>query len=154
MMDVINRQSAEGEENRPLFSLAKGCLRLLEGGLSPQVVSCFFEIKFVKVMGYMPSLHRCAACEGPGDHLYMSYRRGGGICPKCLGTSGRDQGMEVSPGTLQILRFMARTAARHLPTLNIHPSVLSQAREYLKCHMEHNLPGRPAAIKEYEKLSG
>ena len=65
---------------------------------------CFFEIKFLKITGYIPLLENCCKCNRQlkdlysfhKDKIYFSVRYGGILCKKCADSSADREDLSAS----------------------------------------------------------
>lgn len=131
LLELIEVSMEEGEANEELFSLLLSALRLLNLGKEPAALHRAFEIRLLKILGYLPELERCVLCKTSPERfvgavheppLQLSPSQGGLLCHRCSSTV-RD-GLPLSPPSLAFLR-QALQVDLHL----LNPTGLSPAQK-------------------------
>jgi DNA repair protein RecO (recombination protein O) len=112
--ELVDRFTAEGEENKRLFDLLLNALGWLGEAEDTGLVLRYFELQLLDCAGYRPQLSRCVRCDRSLDEDVglFSPVDGGVLCPRC----GHGQ------------RGCRDTSAQALATL-----VHLQSREYSRC---------------------
>ncbi len=112
-VELLDRFSSEGEENRPLFALLVETLdRLCEARDLPLTVR-FYELRLLALEGYQPQFFRCLHCADVIQPVtnYFDPAEGGVLCPRCgeglIGRPGMPtRARPVSLNALKVLRFL------------------------------------------------
>lgn len=125
------------EENRPeIFWLLVRGLANFDCQPSP-ILKIYFELKFIKNIGFGPELHHCAVCRRalpPGGNFF-SAAEGGTICPACAVPSGISQ--KVSDQTIKMMRWLRLEEIEALAKLtSIDSRVVREADRILAFYME------------------
>ena len=101
----------DGKPQEELFNLLNHALGLLhDSSMQSRVISLLFQIRFMSLSGFAPSLEGCDSC-GKGidslssNELRFDFREGRIICPACKHKGSR-YGMQVSKGTLKQLSWI------------------------------------------------
>lgn len=83
--ELTDRFTIEEEENHSLFRLLADSMRLLDKGGDPRLITRYFEIHLLNLMGYRPQLTACAERgeEIQAEDQFISAGRGGVVCPSC-----------------------------------------------------------------------
>ncbi len=104
--ELLDRFTAEGEENRPLFDLLLATLSRLADSEDPDLVLRFFELHLLGYVGYRPQLFHCVRCASAADETMavFSPMDGGLLCLRC--GEGERGCQKVSPGTVATLRYL------------------------------------------------
>jgi len=102
--ELVDRFTAERQENVELYSLLVGLLEALDAGAPTQVVRVF-ELELLRLMGYEVQLERCAICGGriAEEETLLSPAAGGLVCPDCRVRAG--SGRMLSVRAIKVLRF-------------------------------------------------
>jgi len=86
LLELTDASVEEGEVNEELFFLLLQALRSLAAGREPALLHRAFEIRLLKILGYLPELRSCVLCRislpGSGT-LALSPSQGGLLCPEC-----------------------------------------------------------------------
>ena len=116
-VELVAASSEEGDPNPDLFGTLLRTLELLHDGVRVDLVLRAFEVKLLKLQGYLPELYACMGCRRPiGDAAgaWLSPHQGGLICPDC--GRGLSPSLVLSAPAVAFLRGAARldvgTAAR------------------------------------------
>lgn len=126
----------EGMCNPRLFRLLNSYLEHLDGSPASSSDRRFFEMNFLNVLGYCPSLDRCARCGVELDGAawtHHSMAPDGLLCAIC----GRG-GDPVSGETVAMLRRTLRTGRFGLVAFS--PPALEEAGRFLDCAIGAHLP--------------
>ncbi len=81
----IDELTIEGQENPGLFEEIEGVLESLDKGGDVFNLVTRFELKALRILGYLPRFTECGYCKTQitGENSYFSTRDGGAICLKC-----------------------------------------------------------------------
>ena len=86
VVELVAVSSVEGDPNPELFVALLAALDLLNAGARPDIVLRAFEVKVLKLSGYLPELHACVVCRralGEGAGASLNPHQGGLICSGC-----------------------------------------------------------------------
>lgn len=139
LLELIEVSMEEGEANEELFSLLLSALRLLTFGQEPAPLHRAFEIRLLKILGYLPELERCTLCKAVPEpvggtvrelSLQMSPSQGGLLCHRCSSTV-RD-GLPLSPLSLAFLRQALQVDLHLLHPLEFSPAQKEELQSILR----------------------
>ncbi|MFN3652165.1 MAG: DNA repair protein RecO [Armatimonadota bacterium] len=89
-VELVDAGTEERQESPELWDVLLASLAALETAATPDVLARAFELHAMRLLGYEPSLFRCALCQGevgvPGTGFHPT--RGGIVCPRCARTPG------------------------------------------------------------------
>ena len=109
VLELIERFSYEGEENRALYQLAVQTLQRLIHSSQPNLVLRYFDIHLLDLVGFRPQLFHCVVCNNeikPQDQYFSAYL-GGVLCPQC--GSAKNGVRFISMNGLKYLRHFQRS---------------------------------------------
>ncbi|MBW2646417.1 MAG: DNA repair protein RecO [Deltaproteobacteria bacterium] len=107
--ELINKWMEAGQRHYSSFELLNRALCCLDKDeIDDDVLSIFFQAKFLAFCGFSPNLERCSICQKPldnfsGKSVGFSLKKGGIICTECLGKNGK---ISFLRGTLKQLLWM------------------------------------------------
>jgi len=106
MAELVDRFTAEGEENRRLFDLLLRALSWLGDAQDTSLVLRYFELHLLDYVGYRPQLSQCVRCGQPvgTDAGLFSPTDGGVLCLRC--GQGERGCSDVSPQVLASLLYL------------------------------------------------
>jgi DNA repair protein RecO (recombination protein O) len=106
MAELVDRFTAEGEENRRLFDLLLRGLSWLGDAQDTSLVLRYFELHLLDYVGYRPQLSQCVRCGQPAgtDAGLFSPTEGGVLCLRC--GQGERGCSDVSPQLLASLLYL------------------------------------------------
>jgi len=86
--DLADKLIEEGIWDEQISSLLLTMLNLLKGSSNKRLmllVLSYFPLKLIKYLGYFPELSSCVNCAQKlsPQHNFLSYKKGGLLCPKC-----------------------------------------------------------------------
>jgi DNA repair protein RecO (recombination protein O) len=140
--ELTNLLLPEGMCNPRLFRLLNSFLEHLDSSPAASSERRFFEINFLNVIGYRPSLEQCAACAGEfGGSAWTRNSRAqdGLLCANC----GRG-GNPVSMETVLLLRQSLKSG--RFGTIRFPPKELEEAGTFLDCAIAAHLPAPLKAL--------
>jgi DNA repair protein RecO (recombination protein O) len=153
LLELTSEMTREGQTNPALFELLTGFLRLLDRGGAQVPILRFFEIRLLKIVGYMPRLESCVVCSGTLNtgNANFSSEKGGMVCnlcaPEMVGL------IPVSVGTARFLDMAARMDADKLTRLVPNPVFLDEGERLLSDFIRHQT-GKELKTKSFmEKLA-
>lgn len=107
--EMVLEMAAEGEPQAELFVLLRATLDHLAGCRDPLNVVLLFLLRFLHIMGYLPSLEACAVCRRPlssATQWRWQMRQGTLLCPNHgMGEGG---GVALDLGTLTLVQQSRR----------------------------------------------
>lgn len=106
--ELIDRLTPERSEGNPIFRLLQTTLSLLDSEPNLDMVTRYFELRFMDELGYKPALLSCAVCDARLEAVtnYWSPAIGGVACPNC--TDGLPGLNPLSVNGLKVLRLLQR----------------------------------------------
>jgi DNA repair protein RecO (recombination protein O) len=131
----------EGEGSEELFTLIVGALGGLDAGKEPSLLLRTFEIRLLKILGYLPELHKCVKCRGvlPDGNQSFGLNEGGLLCPAC-----RAEALESMPASPVGLEFLRRALWGDMGShqVSLGPEVSGELRSLLQTFLEFKLGRR------------
>lgn len=103
-IDLADQFSPEGKKNESAFELLRDFLQLLNTEKASDAVVRFFELRFLAVCGFEPTLDHCISCKTQvlnGNNYYFHPASGGIQCVNCVRPDGNNQ--TISAGTVRSL---------------------------------------------------
>ncbi len=132
-----------------VFNLLSNFLSFMDRGGDTTLLSRFYEVKLLSILGYMPGLEHCVSCGGAvagpekGGKLRFCARSGGLLCYDCLGRLTGEGSMGLSVGTSKFIQAAQRMAVDKLDRLRPGPSFISEAGpildSFIKIRLGHGL---------------
>ena len=110
-VELLDRFTSEGQENRPVFDLLIDTLQQLCDVQDLRLAVRSYELHLLTLEGYQPQLFRCVECQRTiqPQTNYLDSSQGGVLCPHCgeqkLAASAR-QVRPVSVPALKVMRYM------------------------------------------------
>jgi DNA repair protein RecO (recombination protein O) len=112
-VELLDRFSSEGEENRPVFALLVATLGRLCEARDLALVVRHYELRLLTLEGYQPQLFHCLHCADAIQPItnYFDPEQGGMLCARCgeglIARPGMPKRVRpVSVNALKVLRFL------------------------------------------------
>ncbi|MFZ3046836.1 MAG: DNA repair protein RecO [Desulfatirhabdiaceae bacterium] len=144
--EIVNVWMEDGQKQPELYSLLEFSLDALDTDqMTAEILSVFFQIQFMKLCGFGPTLFHCTGCcqdmmETQRPYMAVDIARGGILCQDCLPKSFSCQ--SLSMGTIKFLQWMEKAdrirAARLRPTTRS----INEGLDFLESFVPHHL-GKP-----------
>lgn len=145
VVELMDRFTVEGIENYPLFELLVQVLGWLNAESNVEIITRFYELHLLGLVGYQPQLFHCVRCDEiirPGDNQF-SVGEGGVVCPRCWQKFPEISVQPISVDALKVLRYLQQHTLKesyHLPlNTEIHRGLERLMLRYITYHLERNL---------------
>jgi DNA repair protein RecO (recombination protein O) len=133
MLELVDRFTAEGKTNEPLFQTLRGFLALLAAGASREGFLQLFTVRLLRLTGYAPVLDRCQRCSRPlGSAPACRFfpERGGVLCEACAAQAVG--GISIAAGTLKTLLLAEALPLEKLGRLVLSAHAGRESEELLR----------------------
>jgi len=147
LVELTGAFTRPGDSHGGVFSLLKIFLSLMDEAGDSLMLSRFFEVKLLSVLGYMPALEQCVVCGVPlseplsGEMFRFSPLKGGLLCRQCCGVG--ENAVRLSAGTARFIQAVERMAPDKLQRLRPGPSFTKEAGplldSFIKIRLGHGL---------------
>jgi len=106
--ELIDKLLVDDEENWPLYNLLSQTLAALDSSSVLDLVTRYFELHLLNLLGYRPYLFECASCQTPLTEAAdrWSTANGGMLCPVCA--PREPQALPISLPAFKVLRYLQR----------------------------------------------
>ncbi len=139
-VELVSASSEEGDPNPDLFAALLRTLELLHGGAPAGLVLRAFEVKLLKLQGYLPELYACMGCRRPlgeAAGASLSPHQGGLICAEC--GRGLPPGVALSPAAVAFLRGAARLDVATVSGAELPVGTADELARALRLYLPHVL---------------
>lgn len=136
------------------FDLFNAALHFLGGGASAKRSARIFEVKLMEILGLMPEVKACVACQTPApDPAYFSVSHGGVQCKACAQTTqGRGNSVPVSKGTLNFIEHVRRSPVNDLRQVKVAQEVGEELEKALRRFVDFHLPRPLKSVVFLDKM--
>ena len=145
VVELIDRFTVEGIENYPLFELLLQVLAWFNAESNIEVITRFYELRLLGLVGYQPQLFHCVRCDEtirPGDNQF-SISEGGVVCPRCRDRFPEITALPISVNALKVLRYLQLHTLEESYSLPLSPGIHRELErlmlKYITYHLERNL---------------
>ena len=136
LAELVMTLVAEKEGNPEVYTLLLTALHLLEDE-DPLLVSCFFQARFLSLLGYCPNLSSCGVCGRSLDTLAPQVGWEGFLCKEC-GVSAAGS-RRISRRTQAALDYLLRIKAASLSKLHLDREALMELQMVLGLWLNRHL---------------
>ncbi|MDS1029463.1 DNA repair protein RecO [Bacillota bacterium LX-D] len=150
-MELVQLLLPEEEKNQQVYILLSIALQLLVYE-DLELVTRFFEVKLLNILGYQPELDACVLCGQPiqmGINTF-SAAEGGLLCSSCQ--YNQSQCKKLNGSTLAIWKQLQKINPRHLNRLKISSNDRIILKETLADYLEFLLERKLKAAGFMSKL--
>jgi DNA repair protein RecO (recombination protein O) len=139
IIELLSSFTFDGEENQSLYRLVKNALHRIDRGDDPNLVTHYYEIRLLDIVGYRPKLFNCAQCtnEIKAEDQYFSSTQGGILCPRCGSRSPESR--PISMDALRYLRHFQRSSYNEASRAKIQPTIYSEIESIIYTYLTHIL---------------
>jgi DNA repair protein RecO (recombination protein O) len=146
LVELVGALLREEDPHPQLYEELKGALATMESGRSPTLVTNAFILKMLSLIGYWPSLEKCALCGRTVEEplLYFSPLAGGILCQACRHLGGVP--LTVPGEVLDQARHLLQASWEALPSYARGSEELS---ELLRLFLAAQLEKGYSAVQTY-----
>lgn len=141
IIELVDAVTFEEGSNYNLYELLLTTLTALDSGDDPAIITHFFELHLLGLVGFQPEFFICVECgkKITEQDQYISGELGGVVCPSCMTAISPADIRRVSARILKYLRHFQRSTLQELMVLNIPPDVRKGLEEVIKYYLTHTL---------------
>ena len=134
--ELVERLLPEGEPNHPVFQLLQNAWSELESGQGDrELLTRFFELRLLKIIGFRPHTDDCLFCGDTQGPFYWNTEAGGLFCPRCR--PPQQPGVLLTRGTHALLIYLQRTTLKELKTLRAPPSQQKELADFTSRFLQY-----------------
>lgn len=150
-LELINAAMGIGDKNKEIFILLKNFLNFIDKeDKIPHIVQVF-EIKFLNLSGFKPSLDCCVHCNSQMiDKSKFSYVLGGLLCEKCFSVDRSAQ--SLMPGTIATLKHIEKIELANIHGFKIMPSVFAELEKILRIFINYHITSEFKSLELLKKV--
>lgn len=150
--ELINMAIPDKEENKELFKLLVSTLYLIKNQVSdPELLSCAFLLKLLRITGYDLSLENCSICgEKIATSNNFSLNNYGGVCSKC----SKERTKYISYSAYNIIKFLNSASLDKVCILNISKGDKSEISKMIQNLTVETYGKKPNSLDTLNYLKG
>ncbi len=152
-IDLLDHFSPEGKSNESLFFLVADFLSMLKREKVTEAMIRFYEMRLLKIAGFLPSLETCVRCKAPltnGNAYYFYPKEGGILCSACASPQRYD--LSVSPGTLRTLLLGRDMEIDRIKQVCLADGIAAESRNLLCGFISHIIGKEVKSLKVMEQV--
>lgn len=134
--ELLNEFTEESDPSEQLFDICLETLSRMAANTGTAVYFLAYEIKMLKVLGYLPELRYCVNCTGSIQQVaevYFSARAGGVLCRQCQ--EKLRNGIIVPASVVFILNRLADFNIQRLSRIKIQSSICIDIDKMLRYYI-------------------
>ena len=149
--ELVERFTAEHEENLPIFRLLLDTLSRLSEGESELAIR-HFELNLLDHLGYRPQLRHCLGCDSPLEPTtnYFSPSGGGVLCPGCY--QSEPLARPISVNAIKVMRLLQDGDYELARRVRIEPELSSELELVMRGYIEYLLERRVESARFVDRL--
>ncbi len=155
--ELIYSWQEEGKSANRIYDLLKFSLEALNSGtMETEVLNLLFQIRFVSISGFSPSIERCDRCKTPIDQIRQKqirfdFKEGRIICNNCAPVVSQ-YGMGISKGTLKQLFWINTTDVSRIERIKFSQLAIREGRMLLEAFIPFHLGKEFNSLKFLNRL--
>jgi DNA repair protein RecO (recombination protein O) len=159
-VELVDKFTEEGVENRPLFDLLLAMLTWLGETADLDLTTRFFELRLLDYVGYRPQLFYCVGCNARIEPTanFFSLSEGGVLCPRCgeerlqQGRGARQEVQPVPLNALKVLRYLQTRDYALCRRLRISPASHGELERMTRRYITYLLERRLKSLEFLDTL--
>lgn len=146
----------QGQRQISIYRLLEHTLDHLNSGSLPEhTLHVTFQLRFMGISGFKPSLDHCNNCRAPLDRFGRSavafdVRRGGVLCEKC--TPQGPGSLSLSKGTVKLLSWVLSAPLEKLDRLRFSRQAIEESLRMLEAFVPYYLGKETKSLKFLKQL--
>lgn len=134
--EIVDKMVEEDQANPDIFDLMLSSLYLMDRPNDPARITHMFELQFMRLIGYEPTLDRCVRCRRPlPDELHFSPSHGGVVCREC-GYLPEDA-TRILAGTLSAMARLMCADAPQVERMEVSDAVMDQVGRVMRWYVRY-----------------
>lgn len=141
IVELVDAVTFEEGSNLNLYELLLTTLEALNSGDDQTIITHFFELHLLGLVGFQPEFFICVECgkKITEQDQYISGELGGVVCPSCVTTLSGADIRPVSARVLKYLRHFQRSSLQELLALDVHQDIKVGLEESINYYLSHTL---------------
>lgn len=135
--ELVLRTTEPSQVTPGLFEMLEGYLRAMVDSDDPELLSCSFQLAYLRLSGLAPVLDRCVECGKEIRKGVYSAGQGGLLCEGCA--AGAEVGRKLSAGTVRFLEDLAEFDLDRIRRLRLTERARRDIRAILHSHIRYHL---------------
>jgi len=139
LVELLDRFIEEQEANHDIFDLLLSALYLMERPNDPELITRMFELQFMTIVGYKPTLDRCLRCRTLTDSSDTSYQfspsLGGLVCRNC-GHLPEDA-IPISQKALETMKSLQTAEAPDVERMTVTQTDMDQITRVMRWYIRY-----------------
>jgi DNA repair protein RecO (recombination protein O) len=155
--ELVYQWMEQGQKQPSVYNLLEHALDELNAGDRPEeTLHITFQLRFMVINGFRPSLEHCSTCRMPlkkfeGVSIAFDARQGGVLCPKC---HAQKRGcLYLSKGTINHLRWVLNAPSEKLHRLRFSRQAKQESLELLEAFVPCHLGKETKSLKFLKALN-
>lgn len=136
MAELVKEFTEENDPCEPLFDIFINTLDGISTGTNTTIRLLAFEIKMLKVLGYLPEWGRCVNCKTgirEMTEVHFNAKEGGVLCKRCH--VKYSNGIFVPAGAILIAERLADANFQKIERVNIQLSICVEIEKMLRYYI-------------------
>lgn len=141
LVELVDAVTYEEGSNLKLYDLLITTLDALNSGQDRAIVTHYFELHMLGLVGFQPEFFICVECgkEIIEQDQYISGQLGGVVCPSCQRQVVGADLRPVPARMLKYLRHFQRSSLQELISLKIPKEVQAALEDLIRYYLAHTL---------------
>jgi DNA repair protein RecO (recombination protein O) len=154
--ELVNDWVEAGQRQNELYGLLTFVLDALNAGTIPEeILSIFFQMRFLSLSGLCPNLNQCSACDTDVEDtgrqpLTVDLAQGGLICERCA--TYVSEAHCLSQGTVKQLRWLNEGDMRKALRIRFSRQALQESQSFLEAFVPYHLGREPKSLRFLRKI--
>jgi DNA repair protein RecO (recombination protein O) len=138
---LVDAVTYEEGSNLKLYDLLVATLSELDSGEDPAIITHYFELHLLGLVGFQPEFFICVECgkKITEQDQYISGELGGVVCPDCVPRVAGADIRPVSARMLKYLRHFQRSSLKELVPLKISADIRQGLKDIIQYYLAHTL---------------
>ena len=119
------------ENDSSLYKLLISCLKKINDGYEPGIITNIMEVKLLDNLGIMPNLECCSICKSKNDIITISSHKGGYLCINCVGDEYR-----YDLKTLKLIKMFCYVDINNISKIDISDKIKNELNMFIDDYYE------------------
>jgi DNA repair protein RecO (recombination protein O) len=152
--ELVDAFTREEDPNALLFDLLQETLGRLAQGADPALVTRYYELHLLALVGYQPQFFHCIHCGAAlkPELNFLSPAQGGCLCPQH--GAHQPDAVALALPALKVLRFLQSRSWPEVAALQIGPETASGVEGVLARYIVYHLERTVRSATFLERLRG
>lgn len=154
LTELVLKLTRERQENHLIFNLLKETFDCLSKNKNFDILSRWFELRIIEIIGFRPQFKLCIHCRKEIDrkteHIFFGPDLGGALCTSCIKYDSLS--LRVDPEVLKTLIILQNSKLKDISQIEYKKEIIAEIEKLMNFYITFILEKNLKSKKFIEKV--